>query len=272
MQHKLLTCLALLGLFAAGPALANDEDVIRRGTLAAITENSVTVADLTCPTNRSTEYEDLNGNTIPRSSFNPGDLVKLKCRSGVAHSLEMEDDIGGGSGSGSGNGGSSGNNKKRSKMKKPLRLSASLSAFEGVPTSARGEAKLRLKNNGSKRDDRFTIEVKVPVPSAVPAANTIGEASALAFTAVISRSGAPYAQCFLRYDHETTLNGVIAAEHKVDVRDDGKRSRSRTRNKKGSCDVDLNQSGVQRGLPFVKRGDEVVIEDSLSGSILKGQF
>ncbi|MBN8550245.1 MAG: hypothetical protein J0M12_13080 [Deltaproteobacteria bacterium] len=245
----------------AGAAFARDGDQISRGTISAITANRVTVGSLSCPTNGGTEYEDLQGNPIPRSRFNVGDVVKLVCRGSSAHSLEMENDNGGGSNSngGGGNGGST-----------DVKLKDRFAPPDGVTTGAVGKVDYRNKPNGAGRDDRLTITVKVPVPSEVPAAATFAEARALDLSAVLSRDGTPYARCTLGYDHRTAVRSVVAAEHKIDLRYEMKNSKLKLKSSKGRCDTNLALDGVQSGFPSVEAGDTIVIEDSLAGDILEG--
>ena len=211
-------------------AQAKSGDDISRGQISAITASGVTVGSLSCPTNGGTEYEDISGNSIPRSRFSVGDVVKLVCRNGSAHSLEMEHDNGGGSSSNN-NGGGGGSDTK---------LKGRLSAIDGVATSAVGKVEYRNKPNAAGRDDRFKITVKIPVPSSVPVAGNYIEARSLDLTAKLSRDGTAYAECTLGYDHRTLVKGVVAAEHKIELRYEQKGSNLWLKHSKGRCSSIVN--------------------------------
>lgn len=261
---------ALLASLNAAGAYARSDDVVSRGTIASITDTQVTVGALSCTTNSGTEYENLQGATISRSQFNVGDLVKLVCRNGTAHSLELEKNNGGGSGSSS-SGGGSGNNGGGSE----IRLKSRLSLIDGVASGAvkpAGKIEYRNKPNGSGRDDKFKVTVKVPVPSVVPVVDALQDARALDLTAILSRNGTPYAECTLGYDHRAAIQGNLAVEHKIELRYEQKGSKLRLRSSKGQCDVDLSVDGIQAGFPEIEKGDTVVIHDSLAGDFLSGNF
>ena len=267
----------LSGLFLttnAGSAHARSDDVISRGTIASITPTQVTVGTLTCVTNSGTEYENLQGGTISRSEFTVGDRVKLVCRGGSAHSLEMERNNGGG-GSSSGSDDSSSGGGSNGGGGSEVRLKSRLNLIDGVASGAVepvGKIEYRNKSNGSGRDDRFKITVKVPLPSVVPVADTLAEARALDLTAVLSRNATPYAVCTLGYDHRSAIKGSPAVEHKIELRYEQKGSQLRLKSSKGKCDLDPSVDGVQAGFPEIADGDTVVIQDSLAGEFLTGQF
>jgi hypothetical protein len=274
---------ALLAFVATGTvdAYARDNEVRQRGPIAQLSSTSVTVAGLTCPITAGTEFENRAGARISLSEFAVGDYVKLVCRDGEAHSLELEDE---GSGSGgsdddgaaddgdsSNSGGSDdkgGDDSSRGGSDDDTRLSSRLLPMSGSGSGAVGKVNYRNKVNGSNRDDRFKITVKIPVPSEVPAVVGFDDGASLNLSALLLRNGVPYAECTLEYDHRSFIKGVPAVEYKAEVRFKLKKSRFRARFAKGMCDTDLATDGVQRGFPVVQSGDEVVVSDSAAGAFL----
>lgn len=273
---------ALLALVATGAAdvHARDNDVKQRGPIAQLSPSSVTVGGLTCPITGGTEFENQAGARISLSDFAIGDYVKLVCRDGEAHSLELEDAGSGGGGSddsgsgddnSSGSGGSDdngGDDSSRGGSDDNTRLGSRLLPMSGSGSSAVGKVNYRNKVNGSNRDDRFKITVKIPVPSEVPSVANFDEGANLNLRALLQRNGVPYAECALEYDHRSLIKGVPAVEYKAEVRFKLKKSRYRARFAKGMCDTDLATDGVQRGFPVVQSGDEVIVSDSAAGAFL----
>jgi hypothetical protein len=266
-RYTSVKSLVVLGFVAvAGLAEAKSSDVVQRGDLAALSASSVTVGSLTCPITGRTEFEDLNGNRVTAAAFSIGDFVKLKCRNGVAKSLELEDEGSGGggdkdgddNGNGKGKGNGGGGNRDRT------RLNTRLSAISGVATLAQGASRLKKRIDDKKNDNRFRVKVKVPVPSTVPVAATVEAARALTISAILARDGVAYATCSLVYDEDALLDSLPAAEYKLDVRNG--------HIKKGFCDVDLVTTGEQSGVPAVRALDTITIEEALSGDFLIGTY
>lgn len=250
---------------AVHPAFAKDGDIERRGSIGALSASSVTVNDLTCPITSNTEFEGLQGQRISVSQFAVGDIVKLVCRNGTAHSLELENDNGNSNSDDDGSddrGRNSGSGNSRE-----VRVRARFVSPGAPASTARAKLDFRQKSNGSKRDDRFKLTVKIPVPSSLPPINSLDEAEALLLTAVLTRDGVPYAECDLSYDRVAIAGAIMRAEFKLDVRARGRKARVALKNSKGSCDVDPASDGLQSGFPQLKRGDILQIIEAHYGEI-----
>ncbi len=148
------------------------------------------------------------------------------------------------------------------------RIRARLIPTDGVATLARGKVEYRLKSNGSKRDDRLKITVKIPLPSSIPAAADQTEAQALVLRAVFYRAGVAYAACSLGYHDDEQLEHPSIAEFRSDVRGRGKKSNLKLKENHGSCLINLNSPDEQPGLPIVQSGDSLNVEDSVAGEFL----
>lgn len=274
-----LTMILAAGWLCAAPSvvMASNDDTEVTGALAAFNSASVRVGALTCAVNAGTEFEDSNSNHISRSRFSVGDRVRLRCRDGVARNLKLLNGSGSSSSSSSNSSDSSSSDSSSSSSSSRSSSSSSssgsgsadrnlrdsLTALDGVTTSAVATVRYQSSDNG--REKKLIASVKVPAPSTTPPAQDLSEAAALNLTLTLFRRGTAYAQCTLEYDRDTQVSGVPAAEFKLDVR-----KVARLRNRKGYCDVNLTRDGVQNGLPNSRKRDTVTIEEETAGVFLEG--
>lgn len=129
------------------------------------------------------------------------------------------------------------------------RLRARLRPCCGNPEpEAEGRAERRVRPDG--RRDRFRVNVEIPIPSQGLGLLTPDDARAADLRLSLSREGGtPYAECFLQLDDPQEV--ADQAEYQVDLR----RLGSFLRQKKGTCDTDLESDGIQAGIPEVQEGD-----------------
>lgn len=274
-------------MLCAFPALAfaKDGDIEARGILAAISSSSVTLGSTAYGLSSSTELEDRAGHHLPLSAFEVGDSVKVEARrvNGqlIARELELLVDASAPSPSPSPSPTPSvsptpapGNGNGEVRRSRKVKIRARLSDAVGVVTDARGQAERELEQERKKAKDSFKITVKVPVPSVIPALPSENEAANLALKATLARGGVPYALCSLsldRFDDSDDDSSSVVAEYKVDLRSETKKNRVRSRNRKGSCDIDLSTAGDQLGIPDAIASDTVTINDG-TADILVGTF
>lgn len=99
-------------------------------------------------------------------------------------------------------------------------------------------------------------------------------AGALALKAIFSRADANFAvanfaQCSFAFDRLVeNENGAVFAEYKVVVEN----KKGAISAKKGSCDIDMATDGEQSGLPRLKRGDKVVVQDATPLAFLEAKL
>ena len=278
MKKQLCFALLIGGLLVSGAAHAKDGDIKAEGILSALSATSATVAGATYVIDAQTDFEDDNGADISPSAFSVGDRVEIKGPrvNGVliARELELKADLTPGSGAtpspsaspspsptlsddrghhGNGRGGSDdsrghGNSGKGGDSQES-RLRAKMTRVEG--SLAGGKLDYRLE----RKETRLSVNVKIPLPSTLPAIADSTAAAAAALEVALSRSGVEYAVCDLAFnpsDEDDHDDDSLHAEYRVDVRQRVGRS---LREKKGSCDTDLAIEGIQAGIPAVEVGD-----------------
>jgi len=302
MYMKQQLCLAVLigGLIGADAAFAKNGDIKAEGILSALSATSATVAGATYVIDAQTDFENANGADISPSAFSVGDRVEIKGPrvNGVliARELELQADLTPGSGASpspsaspsaspspsptlgddrghhgngddSGHGGNQGGGKSGKGSggnSQESRLRAKMSRVEG--SLAGGKLDYRVES----KETRLSVNVKIPLPSTLPAIADSTAAAAAALEVALSRSGVEYAVCDLAYntshddDHD---DDSLHAEYRVDVRQRTGRS---LREKKGSCDTDLAVEGIQAGIPAVEVGDTLSVRLEGGASFLTG--
>lgn len=136
-------------------------------------------------------------------------------------------------------------------------------------STASGNASLRVKKND--KEQRFKINVKIPVGNTSPAYNSKQDAKNMIITALLSRNSTPYAKCSLSLDRDSYSRGASLrrAEFKVDVKFENNKV---LRGSKSKCDIDLITDGIQKGIPSPIVGDTIVINEAVAGDFLQGQF
>lgn len=154
------------------------------------------------------------------------------------------------------------------KSRKSSRIQAKLLPPETMVTDTAARLDYRRKANGSKRDDRLTLTVKVPLPSPIPEVSTQAEAQSLSFRALFYRKGLAYALCELGYDPLASTKDPSVAQFKVTVRATGRKSKPKLKTTSGVCYVNLDTEAQAVGLPKLKRGDSVNIEEDSVGEFL----
>jgi hypothetical protein len=203
----------------------------------------------------------------------------------TAHARHGEDDRSGDD-RGRGRGGESdslgrGDEQKAKKPPRPVRLRDRLSLVDGVVSSASGISDFRSEVKKKHTHSRFRIQVKIPLPSAIPAVANEAEARALPMSGTLSRDGVAYAICSLQFDQideqfEEEDDGVptaLTAHFRADMESTVKGSKTRLKRRRGSCDIDLATEGVQKGVPAVADGDTVVVTHGLLDSaLLEGEY
>lgn len=130
--------------------------------------------------------------------------------------------------------------------------------------------KIKFETKSSKTE--FEAEVKIPVPSAALEISDASDANYATMNLVLSdRNGQAYAMCDLDFHKIKTdkYSGRTIAEFKVEISD----RNGYLQEKEGICDVDLNASGIQSGVPAPKAGDwaEITI-DTNEAVVVNGGF
>ena len=101
VRRRWLMVIACAGLLCgATPGLADDDDegeVIVRGAISALADDSVTIADVLYRVTEATEFEGLNDQPILFAEFKVGDYVKAKAvpegeEGFILRELELEED------------------------------------------------------------------------------------------------------------------------------------------------------------------------------------
>lgn len=275
-------------------AFAREENVIARGRLLTLSSTTIKVGTLSCSVNNSTEYRDINDRAISASAFTIGENVKLKCRDGVAHELEKE----GSSSTPTPSATSTpvgtrtpsvtptsndnrnddddnrrGDDKRSDNSQREIVFERRLKRVADVATRSKGKLEYKLKVNKRETRGLLKLSVKVPVPSTIPAVADQDAAGSLALKAKFSRADTKdntnFAQCNFAFDRLVeNEDGGIFAEYKVTI----ETRKGSLSSKKGSCDIDLTAEGEQSGLPRLKKGDSVVVEDATALGFLAGRI
>ncbi len=221
------------------------------GKITALTDSTLTVNSQIYTVTQNTEFESKSGDySLTFSAFSLGDFVKLDIRNGSLHEVEPA-----GSKSTCKSQSIKQSNKQSSNSKstkKRTRLRTKFAAAQGVETSARGWVKLISKAKNGKSTERFKVKVTIPLPSDQPSLSNLNDASELQLTVYIFRGDSLLAQCYPVLDNSSKST---QAHYKVDLRE----KKGIFQAKKGSCDVDLAQSGTQGAVPSLLKNDEVIV-------------
>ena len=277
---------------------AREDDVVARGSLLTLSNTTVTVGTLTCNVDSSTEYRDVNDRPILASAFTIGERVKLKCRGGIAHELEKERSSSSPTPSATSTPNSQDDNRDRNHngedrsnsnrrdgerrgedrrgggREREIEFEKRFKKVTDVVTTAKGKIEYKLKLKKNETRGSLKISVKVPVPSTVPAVADQDAAGTLALKGVFSRLDSnsvqsSFAQCDFAFDRIVeNEEGAIFAEYKVVLEN----KKGTVVVKKGSCDLDLVTDGVQSGIPELKRGDKVVVQDATPLAFLEAKL
>ena len=137
--------------------------------------------------------------------------------------------------------------------------------FSGLGIVAKAEHEAKPQKNESK----FEVEVKFNLPNTTFDITDVTDAqnTDLKMDLYHSGSATPYATCMLDLKSAKTRRGVTQVEYKVEV----KNRNGFLQTKIGVCDVDLNTSGVQAGVPAVQAGDAFQLKTA-DGSIVGASF
>lgn len=280
-KKRLLAIVACL-FVASGTAQAKDTDQQSTGPITSLTSTSITVQSLQCALTTSTEYEDGQSNKISRSRLEVGTPVRLRCRDGKARNVSLLSGSGSSSSSSSnssessesssssssagsssssasgspGNGGNNGSSKDRN-------IRSSFSPLAGVSTSLNG--KVRFQSSERGKEQKLTGSLELPVPSTFPAASTLVEARVLLFSVTFFRTGTAFARCVFESDDSDNKESATSAEFALDVR----KNKAKVRSKKGSCDLDMSDQATKIGVPVLKKGDSVIVEEAVAGVLLE---
>ncbi|MCB0328665.1 MAG: hypothetical protein KDD70_03345 [Bdellovibrionales bacterium] len=239
------------------------------GQIEAISDSSITVGGQTYEITSSTEFESKGGTSISSSALSVGDWVKIELRNGILHEVDFESSSGCRShkiwskGSGDDRGDDHGGDRADDSFKR-VRLRTKLSSPDDVRTSGRGWTRYESRAKKGKSRDRLSMKVSVVVSNDVPVLFTSTDGSAPQFFAYIQRGTETLAVC--EFELDNVARGV--AEYKVDLRE---RSGSFSA-KKGYCDVDLSQSGVQNAIPSLTKGDDISVVPMNLETFLVGQL
>ena len=150
----------------------------------------------------------------------------------------------------------------------------------GTPPAPDAEGRMRrIKEirKGVIKVDKFKGTVKIPIPAS--ALGIVDEASAenADIRLILSRNGTDFAECLLEFDEidEDDDDDELQAQFKVHVRI----HKGTTQAKKGVCDIDLETSDIQSGVPDSQSGDVAtatfVIDPNTRGAdvdFLQGTF
>jgi hypothetical protein len=151
---------------------------------------------------------------------------------------------------------------------KEKRIRAQFQLPEVTTSTASGKIDFRSAVDTLKRDERLKITVKVPLPNTIPTVSTQREAENLDLRAMFYRDGMAYAICELAYNPSAATKNPAVAEYKVQLRSSGKKSRPKLKTISGSCLINLDTESERLGLPRIKKGDSVNIEEEDSGEFL----
>ncbi|WP_432744797.1 hypothetical protein ABXJ76_05225 [Methylobacter sp. G7] len=130
---------------------------------------------------------------------------------------------------------------------------------------AQGEVKLEQKTSKTE----FSAEVKIPVPSTALNVADITAATDATLTLVLRDNlGADYAECNVDLNKIKTVANrrvsILTAEYKVKITDRNGFLQANG----GVCDIDLNASGIQSGVPMIQIGDTAEITIDTNGATI----
>ncbi len=268
--------------------MAKDGDIEIEGTIAALSDVSVTVNAQVIALSTSTEYELANGTPTTLSAFEVGDLVEVKANliNGelVAREMEFEDEgsnddssssssssssgedddsSSSSGGHGSGKNGTSGNANGKSKVEIKAKLRSGTSSSE----NPHGNATRKSRDEGNdKSRDRFKIKLEF-----------VGDDGSVDrdIRADVSSAGVLYATCYLDQGSSDDDEGELETEYKVDLEQRSRDTDDEFRVRRGECDTDLVTDGVQNGIPDAVSGDTVRVYEQLESSqveLVSGTF
>lgn len=145
-----------------------------------------------------------------------------------------------------------------------------LRAYLNGVTESQATGKMKYEVKSSKTE--FGAEVKIPVPSAALEVSNTSDANFATMSLVLSDgSGQAYAICDLDFHKIKTdkYSGVRVAEYKVEISN----RNGYLQEKEGVCDINLNASGIQAGVPAPQAGDyaEITI-DTNDAVVVTGGF
>ena len=268
---NVLVSMVALGIFiCGGSAAAKDGDSTTEGTIQAISTSAVQVGGNNYVLNSATEYQNSSGQAIAFSMFQVGRNIEIKWRAEgnarVARELELRS-----SGTATPTpaatrtpsatatpGGSDDSNRSDSSKSNKTELKRTLSKV--IVT----KAKAKVDYEGERKERRLKISVKLP-KGTVPLVSSLAEAQALDFEAVITRGATVLATCGLDIDNTPEKTYF---EYQLDVRV----KKGKTRESKGSCDVDPATDGIQSGVPVLKKSDLVSIQEATAGAMFSGSL
>ncbi|MCB0352584.1 MAG: hypothetical protein KDD64_03640 [Bdellovibrionales bacterium] len=222
------------------------------GTITALSESSISIGSRAFLVSSSTEFESRSGTRLSISAFSIGDVVKVDVRNGVLHEVEYDSS----SGCRSKN---SVTSISQSPTIRRMRLKTRLQPSSGATFDAYGSGRYESRAKKGKARDRLTLKVKV-----LPSGSDLSSSSSLQLAAYLQRGNETLAVCELIRDNSSDQ----VAEYKVDLRE---RSGSFSA-KKGSCDVDLAQLGIQNAIPPLRKGDTITVVPADLSSLVEGQF
>ena len=121
----------------------------------------------------------------------------------------------------------------------------------------------RSKNS----ETRLQVNVKVPLPSTLPALADRAAAESALLEIGFARAGTEYAVCSFSIDDDSDgAENPLRPEFKVDI----KLKRTNLRLKKGACDTDLAIDGIQSGIPSPVEGDTIAVRIEGETAFLTG--
>lgn len=122
--------------------------------------------------------------------------------------------------------------------------------FESIVGGGKVVHKGWFDNRGDYRQS-FVIVVGVHVPSEIPGFATLEEAAKTDVRVRISSNGIATAECLLAYEPVISRSAAYFAVDLSAIGDEVKPN-------SGICDVDLNQAGLQVGIPLLNHKDHLV--------------
>jgi hypothetical protein len=135
--------------------------------------------------------------------------------------------------------------------------------FNDGNVSAKAEHEANTRRNKST----FEGEIKFALPNL--GINDATGARGTDLTMNLLRGGSPYATCILDLESLKTRRGVTRVEYKVEVKDRGGFIQA----KHGYCDIDLNTTGNQVGVPAVQSTDTFTVLDAAGNTtVIIGTF
>jgi hypothetical protein len=272
MSLLLLSALACLTVRPAAASSHNEVEV--KGPIEAISSSAVTVRQATFIIDAQTKFEDRNDRPADPALFVIGATVEVSGKvtgsTLTARKIELK------------SGGSSVDNPPSGTPGNPTlpgaptkaRLSSRLAPLDAAVTSA-ASSSYKLESKRGRSEEKFSVGLKIKIPSTVPAAATIDEALALPLEAIITRGGVEFARCTFDVDRIRARRRSASVEFKIDLREKNSASASSFDEKKGQCDIDSATAGVQSGIPALAAGDVISIQASLpAGNVpfLTGAF